>query len=308
MSGSKDSISRRTFFTLGGGVIGSLAAAGCGKKGAPGQTAEEAVSVPEPKATAAGFPEDIPYAGFRMGIQSYCFREFKAPDDLINSLHTMGLAHVELWPDGHLPVDTPLEELRVAVARYKAEGITIDACGVIEMKNDEAKLRKIFEYARELGVLGISAGPEPDAIPLLDKLTAEYGIPIAIHNHGPSDVYWGTSELIRKNLAGTSTMIGLCVDTGHFQRVGEDPLAALDEFPDRIHGIHIKDMVPGQGGEYEDRIVGRGALDLAALVGKLKDMGFKGYFSLEYESDPSNPIPAMKECLEEIKKACKTLS
>ena len=69
-------------------------------------------------------------------------------------------------------------------------------------------------------------------------------------------------------------------------------------------------MVPPPSGEghWVDAIVGRGNVDLPALVAKLKEIGFNGPFSLEYESDPSNPLPAMIECLDEIKKACATLA
>ena len=85
-------------------------------------------------------------------------------------------------------------------------------------------------------------------------------------------------------------------------------MAWLDEFGDRVHGVHLKDMVPDENGRYHDAIVGRGALDLPVLVRKLKELGFKGYFSLEYESDPSDPLPAMRECLQELRNACAGLA
>lgn len=296
MSDSFRKLSRREFIALSGTVIGSISVA-CAQK-------EPAVQAGGAPARKVEFPLDIPYAGFRVGVQSYCFREFKTHDKLIQSIHDLQLAHIELWPDGHMPVETPDEELKAAVERFKSEGITIDACGVVGFENDEAEARKIFEYAKKLGVIAISAGPTHEALPLMARLTEEYDLPIAIHNHGPQDKLYGTAELVRTNLSPLPTSVGLCLDTGHAQRVGEDPLAWLDEFGDRIHGVHLKDMVPDQSGRYHDAIVGRGALDLPALVKKLKELGFKGYFSLEYESDPSNPLPAMRECLQELKNAC----
>ena len=185
---------------------------------------------------------------------------------------------------------------------------------MVGLENDEAECRKVFEYAKVLGVLSISAGPEYAAIPMLDALTGEYGIPIAIHNHGPGDELWGTPEKIRAGLAGTSNRIGLCPDLGHFHRVGADPMEVIDEFADRINGMHLKDMVPPESGDdgsgrgWQDAIVGRGRVDMPELLTKLKDIGFKGSFSLEYESDPSDPIPAMQECLKEIRSACVQIS
>ena len=54
------------------------------------------------------------------------------------------------------------------------------------------------------------------------KLTEEYDLPIAIHNHGPGDKLYGTAELVRTHLSPLPTSVGLCLDTGHVQRVGED--------------------------------------------------------------------------------------
>ena len=295
MSDSFRKLSRREFIALSGTVIGSLSAA-CAQKEPAEQTKQ------------AEFSQDIPYAGFRVGVQSYCFREFNTHDKLIESIHDLKLVYIELWPDGHMPIDTPDEELKAAVARFNNEGITIDACGVVGFENDEAEARKIFEYAKKLGVIAISAAPKHEALPLMVKLTEEYALPIAIHNHGPQDELYGTSELVRTNLSQLPTNVGLCLDTGHVQRVGEDPLAWLDEFGDRVHGVHLKDMVPDESGRYHDAIVGRGNLDLPALVRKLKELGFKGYFSLEYESDPSDPLPAMRECLQELRNACAGLA
>ena len=298
-------ISRRNFLAYGGGLVASTLAVACGRGSQQEQPAESALQQAAPAGSSAqAMDPDAPYAGFRVGIQSYCFREFKQAEDLYGMIHSLELAHIELWPDGHLPVETPQAELEARVKAFHDQGISIDACGVVDFENDEAKARQIFEYAKTLGVLAISAGPSHDALPLLARLTQEYGLPIAIHNHGPADTRFGTSALIRQHLVPLPTSVGLCVDTGHFQRVGEDPLAAIEEFGDRVHGIHLKDMVPNAEGNYEDVIVGRGSLDLADLVKLLKKIGFKGYFSLEYESDPQDPLPAMRECLAELRKAC----
>jgi len=283
-------ISRRDFIVLSGTVIGSLTVA-CGRKEpAPAQSYE--------------FPEDIPYAGFRMGVQTWCFRDSKSIDTVIDYLHSLGLAHVEIAPSVHLPVETPLEEVKAVREKFAAEGITVDSFGVVQIANDEQSCRRIFDYGKTLGVLNISVMPQYDALPLLDRLCAEYGIPAAIHNHGPEDKLYAKPEMFREHLAGVSNRVGLCVDTGHYLRSGVDPLKVIDEFPERIISIHLKEMVLDENGRWVDLIVGRGELDLQALVKKLKKIGFKGSFSLEYESEPGNPVPPLSECLAELRKAC----
>jgi inosose dehydratase len=312
MSEQEKLFTRRTFIALGGGVLGSIAAVtGCAKpvsqEQKAGETAQSAAAAPK-RVIKTDFPQDVPYLGFRMGVQSYCFRNFKSLDEMIKMVKTLNLAHVEIWPDGHLPVGTAPDALKAAVDRVHEAGLTIDACGVVAFKNDEAEARKIFEYAKALGVLAISAGPTLDSLPLLDKLTAEYNIPIAIHNHGPEDKIFGSLEQVRTAMIQTSNRIGFCVDLGHFYRAGVDPMLAIDEFANRVYGIHLKDIVPDSQGKWGDVIVGTGKINLPALFTKLEEIRFKGYFSLEYESDPENPLPKLQECLDNIKKAAATLA
>lgn len=298
--GDRDRLSRRNFLAIGTGVLGSTLAMACGGAKQSGEAGEAAMKAPSGGQMAKTAD---PYAGLRVGVQSYCFRNFKDHDQLREMIHTLGLPSIEMWP-GHLAEATPKEELQQVVADYKNAGINIDACGVVGFTNDEAKARQVFEYAKVLGVLGISASPEYDALPLMVKLTEEYGIPIAIHNHGPEDKLYGTVEQIREHIAPLPSSVGLCVDTGHFGRNDINALDVIEEFSDRINGMHLKDMVPDGKGGWEDRIIGQGRLDLPGLVELLKDIKFDGYCSLEYESDPDNPIPSMQECLAELRKAC----
>jgi len=284
-------ISRRNFIALGGMVIGSMTAA-CARKESPAP------------AQSYEFSEDIPYAGFRMGVQTWCFRDSKSLDTVIDYLHSLGLAHVEIAPSVHLPVETPLEEVKAAGEKFAAAGITVDSFGVVQISNDEQSCRQIFEYGKTLGVMNISVFPEYDALPLLDRLCGEYGIPAAIHNHGPEDKLYAKPEMFREHLAGVSERVGLCVDTGHYMRSGVNPLEVIDEFADRVIGVHLKEMYLDENDRWVDLVVGRGKLDLQTLAGKLKAIGFKGSFSLEYESEPENPVPPLRECLAEFKKAC----
>lgn len=41
--------------------------------------------------------------------------------------------------------------------------------------------------------------------------------------------------------------------------------------------------------------------DLSALVRELEDGGFDGMAVLEYEADPSDPVPALKRCVERMR-------
>ncbi len=285
-------ISRRNFLVACSGALGVPFAAACSRKSSVDESSSQK-SV---------------YAGFRMGIQTWCLREINEIDKVIANIQALGLNYVEIAPAVHLPEDSSPEKIRAVKEKFNNAGITIDCTGVHKMVNDEQACRKIFEYARQLGVSAVDVQPEYDALPLVDRLAEEYGIPAAIHNHGPEDKLYAKPEMFREHLSQTSKWIGLCVDTGHYLRSRVDPLAVIDEFPDRIHGMHLKEMVRDeQTGRWIDLIVGTGELNLVELFTRLKKIGFSGFCSLEYESDPDNSTTALAECLAAIRKACAAL-
>ena len=68
--------------------------------------------------------------------------------------------------------------------------------GVVQLPNDEAKSRKVFEYAKRLKLEGIVSEPPTDAIGLIDRLADEYGIKVAIYNHPAPSLYFDCKAVI----------------------------------------------------------------------------------------------------------------
>jgi sugar phosphate isomerase/epimerase len=224
-------------------------------------------------------------------------------------MKALKLGHIELAPSVHLPLDSSDAKVNEVITRLAEAGIVIDAFGVERIANDEEQARKVFEFGKKLGVIAISVYPTYEALPLVDKLANAYSIPVGIHNHGPEDKIYATPDMFRERIADLSNMVGLCVDSGHYGRSGVNPVDVIDEFPERINMIHLKDMVPDTRTEYgwSDRIVGKGMLDLPGILNRLVDIGFDGPFSLEYESEPSAPIQPLRMCLDEIDKVCSSM-
>jgi sugar phosphate isomerase/epimerase len=142
----------------------------------------------------------------------------------------------------------------------------------------------------------------PAAFDLADDLAEEYGIKLAIHNHGGR--HWlGNSQTLRSILGMTGDQIGLCLDTAWALDAGENPLKMIEEFGPRLYGIHIKDFVFDRARKPEDVVVGSGNLDLARLLSTLETANFNGYAVLEYEGDVENPVPALTECVKAVRAA-----
>lgn len=82
--------------------------------------------------------------------------------------------------------------------------------------------------------------------------------------------------------------LGLCVDTGHLLACLDDPLVLLDAHPGRVKALHLKDYDPASGNFTE---LGRGRVDLAAVLAWAKRRGWDGPVIVERDSPP---IPAVE--------------
>jgi inosose dehydratase len=218
---------------------------------------------------------------YRIGLETYCFHDVDL-DTTLNHVRSLGLEYLELH-DGHLPRDASPE--RIARAQQALRGARITATGVYihdAFSDDEAVARPIFEFARKMGFRYINGGPKRESLPLLNRLVPEYGVHIAIHNHGPGARY-ETLEDVTSVLAKYPNLTP-CVDIGHFARSRVDPVRATRELGARADAIHIKD-VDAKG---QNMVVGEGTIDMPGVFAALRDSGFHGLMVLEYEGDFDN--------------------
>lgn len=274
-------LSRREFARLGVGAAAS-ALAGCAR---PLETAK-----PVPR------PAPSPFT-IRLGLQSYSLRSFSF-DDAVKKTQALGLHYLEMFPR-HLPQNLKPEELTARLAKLKAAGISVNGYGVCRMTKNEAATRALFGFAKKAGIEVISAAPAPDALDMLDKLVAEYDIKIGIHNHGPGDRTWGKLQQLLDGTRDRHPNIGVCLDTGHLVRSGDDPIEAVRKLGPRLHSLHFKDTDAAK----HDVVVGTGTLDLGAFFSVLRDVGFDGPLSLEFEINPRDPIPGISQSLAAVRGA-----
>ncbi|MHC4873889.1 MAG: sugar phosphate isomerase/epimerase family protein [Planctomycetota bacterium] len=235
-----------------------------------------------------------------LGIQSFCFRGFSETKDLIKGIKDCGVDAIELCG---LHIDVTDKEASLSILKeYRDAGIKVSAYGVNRFNALYTKARPVFDFAIAAGFDAISTTFDPGAVDVVSALCRETGKKAALHNHGRKDPH-GSVEAIEKLLAETGPEIGLCLDTAWMIDSGEDPVEMAERFKDRLYGVHIKDFVFDRAGNVSDDIVGKGNLDLPGLAKVLTDNKFSGYLTLEYEGDVDNPVPALQECVKEIKAA-----
>jgi inosose dehydratase len=166
--------------------------------------------------------------------------------------------------------------------------------GVIYLKNNDEEIRAVFDYAKDAGMPTIVCSPEPDALDSVEKMAKEYDLLIAIHNHGPGDKKYPSPLDVLRLVKDRDARMGLCMDVGHTVRLGEDPVAEIEQAGSRLHDFHIKDetKAAANGSPTE---VGKGVIDIVGVLKALVAAKYPYHIGLEYEANETNPMPGVIE-------------
>lgn len=230
-----------------------------------------------------------------IGIQTYSLRGYPVAEALRHA-KDLGFTHVEVYP-GMFPITDDMAA--IAAQRKLADdlGLVLSAHSVNRFTKDAAANRKVFAYAKALGVPILGADPDPDSFASLDDLVKEFDIKIAIHNHGPRHRYNKVVDVLRA-IEGRDLRIGALADLGHFIRSGEKPVDVIRALKGRLYGIHLKDFAEMQD-KTKGVILGQGHIDVPAVFAALAQVGFPadGALSIEYEENEKNPLADIRECL-----------
>lgn len=255
-----------------------------------------AESASEPDSTPAAPPQGREH-GLRLGVATYSTRMMSL-DETIATLRVLRIVNCGLYKN-HLPLETMTpDEARAIAGKLHAAGIALTGSGVVNLVNDEAKCRKAFDNAKAAGLVTMVCRPEPDALPLVEKLAREYDQRLAIHNHGPEDKLYKSPADAWKAVSSLDARIGLCIDVGHALRAGADPVAAIRQYASRLYDLHMKDTVAIAGAVKDLPVeVGTGRIDVRGIVQALRAIRYEGVMSFEYEKTGVNPVTGLAESI-----------
>ena len=137
---------------------------------------------------------------------------------------------------------------------------------------------------------------------------AAEGMPLSYHHHMAAVVE--TEPELDAFMRYSGPGIPLLLDAGHLAFAGGDVLRAIDNHHARISHVHVKDIrravvdrLDRSRQSFLDAVAlgaftvpGDGSLDFAAIVQRLADYGYEGWFVVEAEQDPkANPPQRMAE-------------
>ena len=266
------------------------------------------VSTPDQTPDLPAIPETCLTGGFAIGCQAYTFNRFTAFEAIEKTAQAGGKV-IEFYPGqrlspekadlrvGHDAPETVVTELK---AKLKHHGVRAVNYGVVGIPNDEAGARKIFEFAKKMGIRAVTT-ESTDSIDVIEKLVKEYNIGCAYHNHphrpnNPGYKVWDPNY-IAELVKDRDPRIGACADTGHWTRSGIVPVEALKILEGRIISVHLKDLNEfGKRGAH-DVPFGEGVSGMVAVLDELKRQGFAGNISIEYEHNWEHSLPEVTQCI-----------
>ncbi len=204
-----------------------------------------------------------------------------------------------------------LRDTDAEIERLKGEVDIAAALGVHVMRHDASG-----GYGRDYrGQRGFA-----NALPTLVrgyKAVTEYarekGIRTCIENHGFFCQDSARVEAIINGVADEN--FGALVDIGNFMCADEDPAVAVGNLAPYAFHVHCKDFhfkkgtefIPGEGffgtrgGNFlRGAIIGHGAVPVAQCIRILKNAGYNGYYTVEFEG-MEHPLTGVRLGLETLK-------
>jgi sugar phosphate isomerase/epimerase len=268
--------------------------------------------------------------GWQLAVHAYTFRRFTI-FECIDKTAALGLKYMSL--SGAVSLDGSNSVTTVTLSdkdaqRIKdaatAKGLKLVNIGVVKLPPDEAESRKVFEFAKRMGIDTLVAEPEPDALDTVEKLCKEYNIKVGIHDHPKPSHYWNPDTVLEA-VKGRTPLMGACADTGHWLRSGLDPVECLKKLDGRVICLHFKDLVPqeptaqgdaapkknkkkSESKAMHDVPWGTGVGNIKAQMAELKRQHFHGAFCVEYEYHWENSMPEIAECVKFFNATCAELA
>jgi sugar phosphate isomerase/epimerase len=253
-------------------------------------------------------PNEYKSGQFFIGCQAYSFNHYTVFEAIEKTAETGGKV-IEFYPGQKLSKDEPkvtwdhnasAETIAKVQAKLKQHHIKAVNYGVVGIPKNEDEARKIFEFAKKLGLRAVTT-ESTDAIDTIEKMVKEYDVMVGFHDHPkrpkqPSYRMWDPNYILEV-VKDRDKRIGSCADTGHWVRSGLKPVDCLKILEGRIISSHLKDLNEfGKDGAH-DLPYGTGVSDVPAILDELARQGFNGNISVEYEYKWTESVPDITKCI-----------
>lgn len=256
---------------------------------------------------APEIPQESKQGGFAIGCQAYSFNRFSVFEAIEKTAQAGGRV-IEFYPGqklskeeanikwDHNSSDEVVEKVKAHLEKHKIRPVNY---GVVGIPADEKEARKIFEFAKKLGLRAVTTESDK-SIETIEKLVKEFDVMVAFHNHprkpnDPNYKVWDPNYILSL-VKDRDQRIGACADTGHWVRSGLKPVDCLKILKGRVVSSHLKDLHEF-GGKGHDMPYGLGVSDVKGILDELHAQGFNGNISVEYEYNWDQSVPDIGQCI-----------
>lgn len=270
-----------------------------------------ALAVVPPLHAADPIADSCKTGGFAIGCQTYSFNHYSLFEAIEKTAEAGGKV-IEFHPGQKLSAEasevkwdhnSPPEVIEKVQAKLKQHGITAVAYGVVAIPNDEADARRIFDFAKTMGLRVINT-ESVEAINIIEKLVQEYDIKVGFHDHpkraNDRNYKMWDPNYILSVVKDRDPRIGACADTGHWVRSGLHPVDCLRILKGRIVSSHLKDLNLFDLHAH-DVPYGEGVGDIKGVLDEFRAQGFEGPISVEYEYHWTESVPEIKQCIDYVR-------
>ena len=247
---------------------------------------------------ATPIPAESRTNGFALGTQSYTFRLFTFEEACAKTA-AAGLKTTEMFPGQKISAALPDQKTGPGISPegmaavkeiLKKNHIQPVAIGVIGIPKEEDGARKVFEFAKELGIKVINT-ESTESIDTIEKMVKEFDIKVGYHNHpqradNPNYKVWDPNYILELT-KDRDARIGSCADMGHWTNSGLAAADCIRLLKGRVVSSHIKDIANGSRAVTRPGL-GRAKLDEALKA--LREVNFDGPISIEHEINWENNV------------------
>jgi sugar phosphate isomerase/epimerase len=264
--------------------------------------------------------------GRPIGLQIYTVREAAAKDlpGTLKRIADIGYGEIELAG----PPSQPVAVLRTLLAD---NGLAVPSMHS-SMRELQTAAEQRIEYAKALGIQylvcsfpwtadsrfaaqgSITSGLtlddwkwNADQLNRIGELARKAGVRCGYHNHNMEfrsyDGVMAFEELLRRT---DPALVSVELDIGWVVTAGQDPVACLRNYADRISMLHVKDVrqdlrVTREEMKPQTTEVGSGTIDWKALFAVTRAEQIRHYF-VEQENFERSPLEAVKVSFEYLRK------
>lgn len=226
--------------------------------------------------------------GIELGMQCWTYNKVTT-FEAMERCQKFGVKYLEMFPGQKMKpgaetkIGPGMSDAEIAELQDKAKscGVKLESFGVSGLPADEAGLRKFFDWGKKVGIANLVTESYPNEV--FDKLTKEYGIKVAVHNHpirkNDANYKVWDPNFVLSIVKDKNPLIGACADTGHWIRSDLKPVDCLKILEGRVIESHFKDL----NDKKQDVVYGTGIGDAKGMLVELKRQGFKGVLNIEYE-------------------------